>query len=379
MTTSATARTQLNSTGTDTAQMWLSNPVQAHLLWREQQVLFERDRHDEEHARPYAAQSTAQYRSMFARFCAFLREEGTTLQALNADQVDRFITGLRGRPGVDGRERAASIRTQRMYLSEIHRVMGRLMELGLRENAATERSLHLARMKKPLVSRSVSMPAADQVALLRAHIQKLLAGGEEADFAQPRELMAAAMATLILSAGMTIKELQKVRLASLLPGSTFTAARPEDARVVLRAPGHRMLKMREVQLTGWDALCVLRWWRLHTWRRQAAQNDGLKMAGRGKLDSGKAFSLDFGRTAAGNTFIHRAIRALGEAASLPEASAQRLRNAFMAGLIAQDVPESQIAERAGLCGNDQVQFVRRAMGRRLRRAAHAAHLPALRA
>jgi len=334
--------------GADTADLWLRAPAEAHRLWRQGMMITDE--------RAYAEHSTAQYRSLFGRFCAWMAGKRLNLRQVSGDDVSRFLEGLEGRAAAK-----PSVRTQRMYLAEIDRVMQRLVDLQVRQHRATDVLMQQAPSSRPLKPRHIVLPNDDFMGKIRERIEAILAAPQDMDALAPRPLMQAAIVTLILSGGLTPKELQKLRLKSLRPA----IAGRLDA-VVLRAPGHRLLQDRDIELTGWAAACVVRWWQLRAALvQQELERKSLKSM---RPESAIAFAFAAAGRAVGAEFIYKAVTNLcEEGAGEEETGPQLLRNIFIAGLIRQDLPDREVADRAGLLAVDQVQHVRRAMGLRLRR------------
>lgn len=334
--------------GADTGDLWLRAPAEAHRLWRETLMLTDN--------RVYADHSTAQYRSLFGRFCEWMAGKRLNLKQLGGSDVAGFLDALQGRAG-----EKASARTQRMYLAEIDRVMVRLVDLGVRKHRATEHLMKQVKTTTRLKPRHIVLPNSGFFEKVRARIESLLAQPQEQDVLAPRPLMQATMVTLILSGGLTPKELQKLRLKSLRPAKAGSL----DV-VVLRAPGHRLLQDRDIELTGWAAACVVRWWQL---RAAEVQDELARNAEKGvHAASSFAFALTARGRAVGAEFIYKEVTNFCEAGDEgDEAGPQLLRNLFIANLIRQDLADREVASRAGLLALDQVQHVRRAMGVRLRR------------
>ena len=324
----------------DSLSLWQAAPAEAHRLWRERMTLTDR---------AYAEQSTAQYRSLFRRFCEWMARNRLNLRTIGPADIGRFLDALEGRGGAK-----ASTRTQRMYLAEIDRVMHRLVELGLRRTRATEPLMDQVRITARLKPRSIALPDDDAHAKIRAHIEAVLGRSQEEDVLVQRELMAAAMATLVLEGGLTSKELQKLRLKSLRP-----SAGERLDRVTLRAPGHRLLQDRDVDLRGWAAACVVRWWQL----RSALVLQHLPAGARMRPASAKAFALTPEGPAITVRSIYNAVSEVCAQAGVgEEVGPQQLRNLFMASLLSQEVPDEELRARAGLLALDQVRHMRIAAG-----------------
>ena len=221
--------------------VWIETPLLAYEHWAQAQSLA---------GRPYARQSQRQYGSMFAAFVRWLAAEGLSLVDLEEEALQRFIEQLRGRQGA-----AASIRTRRIYLLEIGRVLEHLRAEGLRpDNPAREMARRL-RAEEPLAPRNSALVSPQvRVAYLR-HLDDLEAS-EQAEALSPEVVRAHAMALLMLELGLTLKEVQKLTLAAL-----------EDLpRGWLQAPGHRLLRSRRLPVPERVARWLGRWLsRRQTW------------------------------------------------------------------------------------------------------------------
>lgn len=325
----------------DTPALWMRAPAEAHRLWRESLRLADR---------AYAEHSTAQYRAQFGRFCEWMAGRGLNLQQLTAAQIQSFLATLEGRGGA-----AASTRTHRMYLAEIDRVMGRLVELEIRKTRATEQLLEKARTDKTLrlAPRHVQLPDVGADLKIQEYIETLLARDPGMDAMDPRSIMISAMVSLMLQGGVTPKEIQKLHLSALRNGVL-----ERYPLAVVHVPGHRILKERDVELTGWAAASIRRWWQLRRAVLATAAPGGRRRAD----DAAVAFALTVSGRAVTSKFMYQAVTSFCAAAGASEdAGPQLLRNLFLARMLRDGVPQHEIAARAGLRALNQLQHVKDAM------------------
>jgi site-specific recombinase XerD len=330
--------------------LWLSAPAEAHRLWREGQQLG-----DPERPRAYADHSTRQYRSLFGKFCQWMSGNRLNLQRVTGNQVARFLDELKGRD-----DEPASVRTKRMYLAEIDRVMQHLVDLGIARVRPTELLLDQAKVTTPLKRRHIVLPKVDVDRALESLAAEIEAAGPAKEPAHRRSLMALALAGLMLRGGLTPKELQKLRMKHL---------RATGRTLVVSAPGHRLLQDRDVKLDGWVANIVERW---GAYRMDVLmQSVPLSAKRDATIQSAHLFShvipgaqgrKDRALTAKA---MYEAVQAICKEAGVKvDIGPQILRNLFIAGLVKQGLADAEIAPLAGLQVSEQVTQVRQQLAPR---------------
>lgn len=210
---------------------WLTDPGGSHRAWRAGLVVAER---------PYAQQSQRLYISLFGRFCKWMTANGLDLARVQSADLARFLDSLTGRGGM-----SASNRSQRTYIAEIDRVFSHLCSTGQRTSNPATDLLSTLRITTPLRPRNIHLlkPGSRQSYLDWLEQQTAQTEGD------PKLAQEAAMALLMLDAGLTLKEVQKLNLRHLDGLS-------QDR---LRAPGHRLLQPRELEITPESAKALRRW------------------------------------------------------------------------------------------------------------------------
>lgn len=325
---------------------WLRAPAEAHSDW----IAGMRPLGNE---RAYAEHTLEQYRSVFRRFCEWMAGQQLNLRQLREDDLRRFLDSLRNRSG----HNVAGPKTRRMYLAEIDRVLAYLELSGMVRSNVARALVQEYKITDKLQPRVISLPTEGFDERLRERVRGFLAQARERDMLAPLPLRDVAMVVLMFKAGLTPKELQKLRLKDLRPVPGFDVAQ----RVRLEAEGHRLLKGRDVELEGWAAECIVRWWQLRS----------AQVLGRGatvdEARDAKTFSHPAKERALDSTVIYQATRALCADCGSPAAGPQMLRNGFIAELIKRDVPDDEVAARAGLRVNDQVIQVRNALDKGYKR------------
>lgn len=319
---------------------WLRAPAHAHAEW----IASLRPLGQE---RGYAEHTLEQYRSLFRRFCEWMAGKQLTLRDVREDDLRQFLDGLASRK-VGSK---ASNKTKRMYLAEIDRVLGHLVLCGVLKINVARALLQAYKIKDPLQPRAVALPRADFAHQLRSLVENLIMQPHERDLADSRSLRDAAMVVLMFKAGLTPKELQKLRLNDLHPMPGFGLAE----RVRLDVEGHRTLRNRQIELEGWVAACTVRWWQFRSaevLRRGASAEEA---------PSAKTFSHPAKEHALDASIIHEATKVVCAECGSSAAGPQMLRNGFIAELIKRAVPDDEIAALAGLRVNDQVIQIRNAL------------------
>lgn len=212
---------------------WIQNPKLAHKNWRNQLLIADR---------AYSVQSQRLYCSLFGRFIDFVIAEKSNLSKITGIQIAAFLDTLSQRKvGLNKIEQgSASNRTKRTYLAEIDRVLSHLVSIGIRNDNPAQALINTLRITNPLTSRNIEvLPLTTQNLYL-----------EKVDALEKKyfnsyaiesiiEIQSITMNLLMLELGLTLKEIQKLRLKnleSITNGSMYT-------------PGHRVLEDRTLQLT----------------------------------------------------------------------------------------------------------------------------------
>lgn len=214
-----------NSTTNNSTAEWLSDPVAAHEKWRKSLLVADR---------PYADHSTALYISLFGVFCRWMAQHGLNLSRVTTVDLAGFLDELVGRRGLP-----ASPRTRRSYLAEIDRVLTHLQALGLRQDEPTRDLLNMLKITTPLKARSIFVARPDT----RFHFVSAISALSPADCSL-EVVRAYAMVMLMLDAGLTDKEMQKVTLRHIRQ-----AGGGPGEKWIIDAPGHRMLQPRSIELS----------------------------------------------------------------------------------------------------------------------------------
>jgi hypothetical protein len=342
----------------DEASDWLTSPDRCHEKWRLhlQFALGTRSSTGLDEAKPYAAQSIAMARSHFGRFCEWMADQGLTLGTVSSASLYEFLDAITGR--VEGQP--AARRTRRMYLTEINRVYEHLLQTGVvRANPATELVPYLRR-KEPLRSRSICLPPPEFSRALKIELCRVGA----LSISRANDIQDAALTAILLTCGVTVKEVQDLCIRHFGPPRAGSSAR-------ILAPGHRFLRSREIELEPWVGELVQRWSHLRimnmkrgrpldvrsicrtcsidedTCGRRLQEFGGAKLFARGSKDT----SLDQKTIL---TVARRFCLRLG----LPPGGAQMLRNAFLADLLSKEVELEVVLARAGLRSDAQVRALR---------------------
>jgi hypothetical protein len=368
---------------------WLSAPALAHQRWRASLALTTGGRDASDRAsttRSYASHTTAIYSSLFGRFCRWMAGHGLNLGQLDARQLTRFVVDeLKGRDG-----HPPSIRTRRMYLGEIERVLAQLASIELRTaeqgNPATE-LIQSLRMVEPLPSRAIALPPTGFSQELARALQEM----SSAEEALPREVRNAACIALMVDCGLTVKELQHLLVRHFrYPGYPGAPANV-DAMVgaSLHAPGHRLLQARELEPSPWVAGLVARWLRIRRGEFERSKKievqraRALSRSARERGDEAAAAEADKAARAAerrdpgtAKLFVdkgkaralqadtlHRATIAVCQDCGAPKGSAgpQALRNEYLANLVRTQTKPLRAAYLAGLADTVQLSEVARVL------------------
>jgi len=218
---------------------WVSSPMDAYRSWLQIRTIA---------GRPYAAKTVEQYGAMFAAFMRWMQAQtGRGLLDLTAADLDAFAESLTGRvpapavrypaPGggaIRTIARAvvnpeASIRTRRIYLMEIARVLDFLRGQGWRRDNPAQDLVQQIKRQTPMKFRNTALVGLPVRARYLGALNDL-----EAASLPWIEVRSHAMAVLMLELGLTLKEVQKLTLQDIA----------ELDAGALRAPGHRTLRSR---------------------------------------------------------------------------------------------------------------------------------------
>lgn len=234
---------------------WQRDPNEAYAQWFNGRTIA---------GRPYSEQTRRQYRSMFGAFARWMAAEGASLGDVDAQSLRRFVDGLRGREG-----EPATMRTRRIYLLEIERVLEHVRAEGLRGDNPARDLIREMKSQSPLKARNSAL-AGTQV---RQRYLQIL------DRIDPRSLSlegvrAHAMALLMLEQGFTLKEVQKLTLAQT----------SDVEQGWITAPGHRLMRQRRLPLST-----SARHW-LGAWLAVRASLRVLPLAARGR--AGRRAEID---------------------------------------------------------------------------------------
>lgn len=226
----------------DAKQLWCNQPKLAHQQWRQSLLVANRT---------YSEQSERLYCSLFGRFTEFLVQEKTNIIQVNSIQIAAFLDTLKSRRVASSDiEQEASNRTKRTYLAEIDRVLAYLVNQDLRVDNPAHALIQTLRITHPLSSRNIDLlPLRTQRAYL--HYVDQLQNQIENNFKtiSSIELQSVAMNLLMLEHGLTLKEIQKLRILNI-----------EDcAKGFFYTPGHRVLEDRTLALTTRSQFWLYAW------------------------------------------------------------------------------------------------------------------------
>lgn len=346
-----------------TDRLWLKTPTIAHSAWRAGLLVSERT---------YAEHTQRLYISLFGRFCQWMAAEKLDLVSVKPLDVSRFLDTLRGRDGG-----VAANRTQRTYVAELERVFGHLMSLGLRGDNPASKTLEMLRITTPLRPRSIHLALPDT----RKRYLDSLRGLQVARMT-PVEVQICAMNLLMMDAGLTLKELQKLVLKHV--------SQVEDG--ILTAPGHRLLLPRHIPLTSEAKKWLQHWLVLRADLKLLSQTQYSEMRAAGVPIEKCAAKARSGRSRVFVSFTGKSGRPLGmrssgvvldhlfsyviylgaqeamlagmdiaheERQQIRNKGPQALRNQYCANLVARELPVNEIVDLMGLRRPDQVWAMQR--------------------
>lgn len=177
---------------------WQRNPVAAHQAWRASARIAGREYADQvwRCTRPCGGGFAGGWQHSV---CTRWRSVGST-------------SSLSWRACAAAATSPASVRTQRTYLAEIHRVQAHLVSLGARTTNPAADLMRQARLRQTLRPRSIWLPSPQT----RAALATRLSTPEGVEDASGRTYERdAAMVALMWCCGLTLKEIQKLRLQHL--------------------------------------------------------------------------------------------------------------------------------------------------------------------
>lgn len=337
---------------------WLTTPTLAHKQWRESLLISDR---------VYAVHTQALYISLFGRFCEWMAGQQLNLQKVQVLDIARFLETLSGRGGG-----VAANRTQRTYVAELERVFSHLVAIELRQDNPASKILEMLRITTPLRPRSIKLAAADT----RSRYLTVLRSKPASRLTQA-EVQNRAMNLLMLDAGLTRKELQKLVLKNVeeIDSGTITA------------PGHRMLLSRSITLTAEAKKWLKKWLEIRQDLKLISQAQYNSIRASGIPITKGASVARSGRARVFVSFTGKSGRPLGMRASgvvldyLPDITVylsaqeamlagqdlspaerrlvrdkgpQALRNLCCATLVSKGIPTDQVGEFLGLRRPDQV-------------------------
>lgn len=348
----------------DLKSSWATDPIEAHKQWRAKLLVTSE--------RSYADHSNRLYQSLFAKFARWMQESGLSILTVRTGDIATFLEALTARDGV----KSACARTQRSYLAEINRVMAFLQSSELRvDNPATDLLAQL-KVTTPMKARSI-MYMSEQV---QVEYRKML-DQLEPDKLTSEQVMAHAIACLILEMAFTVKEIQKIVLENVRVSDR------DESLLQVTAPGHRTLQPRTCELSDLGSKWLRSWLarRSELFILKPADYDRLVRDGSPALMrsvaiadaipqhlarlfvtfAGKANRHESGLRSAklainrlGEDVIHAAANQVfmvtGESINGAYLSPQTLRNACGARLLNLGYSESEVAKRMGLIALDQI-------------------------
>lgn len=346
-----------------TDRLWLKTPTIAHSAWRDGLLVSERT---------YAEHTQRLYNSLFCRFCKWMAGELLNLARITPLDIARFLDTLRGRDGG-----VAANRTQRTYVAELERVFSHLIFLGLREDNPASKTLEMLRITTPLRPRSINLALPDTRSRYMDSLRV-----RQVDRMTPVEVQDCAMNLLMMDAGLTLKELQKLVLKNV--------AQLDDGTIT--APGHRMLLARTITLTAEAKQWLKHWLVFRANLRLITQAQYEKMRAAGlSIDKG-AQTARSGRSRVFVSFTGKSGKPLGmrssgvvldhlyshaiyfaardamqtglemspqERVQMRNKGPQALRNLCCAALVSSSMPVSEVVDLMGLRRPDQVWAMQR--------------------
>lgn len=363
---------------------WISCPVQAHIEWR---------RGLQVAGRPYAEHSIELYASLFGRFCEWLKKRGLNLVTVHDGDVDLFSKTLLGR-----KKNPATDRTRRTYLAEISRVMDHLMDVELRQDNPVRALVNAMRIATPLKPRAIFVARPQTRSIYTEILEQMNPDGMGID-----GIRGHAMAMLMVDAGMTTKEIQKLTLSAISPATSPES--PDDASkecLQILAPGHRILRARSILLSKTGSKWLKAWLECRSnlkviptaqyrtagvltqkKRLQGFQKSVTTMsdqmarvfvtqAGKSNWSTsglrGSNFAINKIREeviydAAAHVFwlVANRFEEINDIKDLKFRGPQTLRNLYGASLLAKGLSNEETARRLGLVTMDQVWALKRAM------------------
>jgi integrase len=225
-------------------QNWLMQPKLAHQQWRSSLLVAER---------AYSVQSQRLYHSLFGKFIDYLILEHTNLQKVNGIQIAAFLDTLSSRKNAKSTiqlEGTASNRTKRTYLAEIERVLAYLVSIDFRNDNPAIDLINTLRITSPLSSRNIELlPLSTQQQYMEYVDEQQLQLKNGTSKLSIIEVQSVTMNLLMLEQGLTLKEIQKLRLnnvQNIATGFFYT-------------PGHRVLEDRTLQLTPRSQFWLTSW------------------------------------------------------------------------------------------------------------------------
>lgn len=228
----------------DNYQNWLLQPKLAHQQWRNSLLVAER---------AYSLQSQRLYQSLFGRFVDYLVLERCNIQNVTGIQIAAFLDTLNTRKNGKTESQlagTASNRTKRTYLAEIERVLAFLVSIEFRTDNPAIELINTLRITTPLSSRNIELlPLARQNEYFTFIDQVQALINIDQSKISIIEVQSICMNLLMLEHGLTLKEIQKLRLSNVqnvISGFFYT-------------PGHRVLEDRTLNLTKRSQFWLLKW------------------------------------------------------------------------------------------------------------------------
>jgi len=192
MTTSAYRRNLF-----DTLDHWVSNPTGSFNLWLGEQQ--------------FKSTTANVYRSMFARFCQWLEDEGKAIDRCESADIPRFLNNPNSNLPTT-RQKAQSSRQRQQYIRLLERVFSHLSNLGLHlNNPAKLASLQGAGRGKDKPTRFLNQEERDRVIeYLKTRLSELQADAAPVDnWVEYRDL---ALVAVLIGAGLKVANLKYLTL-----------------------------------------------------------------------------------------------------------------------------------------------------------------------
>lgn len=181
----------------DTLDHWVSNPTGSFNLWLGEQQ--------------FKSTTANVYRSMFARFCQWLEDEGKAIDRCESADIPRFLNDPNSNLPTT-RQKAQSSRQRQQYIRLLERVFSHLSNLGLQlNNPAKLASLQGAGRGKDKPTRFLNQEERDRVIeYLETRLTELQTDAAPVDnWVEYRDL---ALVAVLIGAGLKVGNLKFLTL-----------------------------------------------------------------------------------------------------------------------------------------------------------------------